>query len=225
MDISVLGAGTMGRAMAALLTGSGHRVVLGSRSASPAPSGQLDSSLGEALPVVSYADAVRATELVVLATTWDRAEATVRAAGDFGNRVLLDCTNPETEDGRSLAVGHSTSGAELIAGWAPTARVVKAFNHVYAEVVAAPVDLRRNVSVFVCGDDGDARAAVAHLATEGGFQATEVGPLATARWLEPLAMLVVHLVRVQGLTPHEATLRLAGRRREPAYAPARQESD
>jgi hypothetical protein len=66
---------------------------------------------------------------------------------------------PEGFDGRSLALGLTTSGAECVASWAPDARVVKAFNHVYAEVLSSPKALSRGVTLFVCGDDRDARRA------------------------------------------------------------------
>ncbi len=58
-------------------------------------------------------------------------------AGGFAGKVLIDATNPEASDGYALAVGHTTSGAEKIARWARDARVVKAFNGIYAEALDA----------------------------------------------------------------------------------------
>ena len=193
----------MGRAVAGFFTSQGHRVVLGSRSARESiqtPGGLVEAG--------SYRDAVSTSEVVFLTTLWEHTEAVLRAAGPFDGRVLVDCTNPEGTDGRSLAVGLTTSGAEHVAAWASDARVVKAFNHVYAEVLSSPDALSRGVTLFVCGDDPDARQLVSEVARGAGLEPIEAGSLATARYLEPLAMLMVELVRGQGFGPAELVLRV-----------------
>jgi hypothetical protein len=57
------------------------------------------------------------------------------------------------------------------------------------------------VTMFICGDDPEAKATVGSLAAELGFEVIDSGPLLTARYLEPLAMLWIHLAYVQGLGP------------------------
>lgn len=195
----------MGRAMAALFTRHGHRVVLGTRSA--APSLAIATILGP-VEARSYHAAVRAAELVVLTTPWKLTEAAVTAARPFEGRALIDCTNPEGDDGRSLAVGLATSGAEQIAAWAGDARVVKAFNHVYAEVLSSPEAMREAPTLFLASDDAPAKRTVTRLTRALGFDPVDAGSLASARYLEPLAMLMVELVRGQGFGPADITLQL-----------------
>jgi predicted dinucleotide-binding enzyme len=156
---------------------------------------------------VSYCDAVASAEIVFLTTLWEHTEGALRSAGPFDGRVLVDCSNPEGTDGRSLAVGLTTSGAEHVAKWAPDARVVKAFNHVYAEVLSSPEALARGVTLFVCGDDTNARAIVCEIARNAGLDPVEAGSLSSARYLEPVAMLMVELVHGQGFGPAEIVLR------------------
>jgi predicted dinucleotide-binding enzyme len=194
----------MGRAMSALLAHHGHAVVLGTRSAEQGT--RAIETLAGPIDARSYRDATVDADLVVLTTLWEHAEHAVRSAGPYEGRVLIDCTNPEGADGRSLAVGLTTSGAEHVARWANDARVVKAFNHVYAEVLSSAEALGRGVTVFVCGDDAIARRTVCDLATALGFIPLEAGRLSTARYLEPLAMLMVELVRGQRFAPTELIL-------------------
>jgi len=116
-------------------------------------------------------------------------------------------------------VGLTTSGAEHAARWASGARVVKAFNHVYAEVLSSPEAMSTAVTLFIAGDDHDAKETVSSLARSVGFDPVEAGPLASARYLEPLAMLMVELVRGQGLGPADITVRLARHRAASSGAP------
>jgi predicted dinucleotide-binding enzyme len=83
--------------------------------------------------------------------------------------------------------------------------VVKALNHIYAEALDA---LRGNgatgrPTAFFCGGDDTAKEVVAKLLEESGLRAVDAGPLSSARYLEPLAALMVELVRGRGRAPVE----------------------
>jgi predicted dinucleotide-binding enzyme len=145
--------------------------------------------------------AVAQSEIVALATPWDGTQAAIRAAGDLAGKVLLDCTNPIGAGG--LALGHTTSGAEQIAEWAPGARVVKAFNTTGWEVMADTAFAGGKPALFLCGDDAEARQTVAGLAADLGFEPVDCGPLRMARSLEPLAVLWISLAR-SGMGRHFA---------------------
>ena len=76
----------------------------------------------------------------------------------------------------------------------PGARVVKGWNHVYAHTIRTSPDFDGlDATMFLCGDDEAARAMVAQLAREIGFDPVDVGSLEAARYLEPLAGLVIRL--------------------------------
>ena len=78
------------------------------------------------------------------------------------------------------------------------ARVVKAFNTTGAGNMANPKFGTQAATMFICGDDESAKATVGKLAEELGFEAVDAGPLMAARYLEPLAMLWIHLALKMG---------------------------
>ncbi len=209
MRIGILGTGTMARAVGRLLAAQGHAVYFGSRQ--PERARETAAAIAEAQGG-SYGEAAAYGELLVLPILWQDAEEILRAAGDLSGKILLDCSNPEGEDGRSLAVGHNTSGAEELASRARGARVVKAFNHVYAEILDdGPQFGALPASVFYCGDDSAAKAVVAGLGAAAGFEMIDAGDLRNARYLEPMAMLMVQLVRALGMGPSDIALKLLRR--------------
>lgn len=185
----------MGRAVAARLEAAGHTVTLGSRTIRPQDRGTL------ARATVSYEDAARGVELVVLTTDWADCAAALAAAAPLDGKTLLDCTNPDRADGYTLAVGRDTSGGEENARAAPGATVVKALNHVWAETVEDPDLAERRPATFVCGDDPGAKQMVMLLLQNLGFTPLDVGGLVSARYTEPFAVLTVSMVTRQGWDP------------------------
>jgi 8-hydroxy-5-deazaflavin:NADPH oxidoreductase len=183
--IAILGTGRIGGALARGLAARGQQVLMGSRT----PSGTDRTSI---------AQAASAAEIVVLATPFHAAQAVLAQAGDLSEKILIDCTNPFSPDRSGLAVGHDTSAAEMIAQWAPGARVVKTFNHIGWEQLPNPVYPGR-AAMFYCGDDAAAKQVVKGLIEDLRFVAVDAGPLRAARLLEPLGMLWSQLAREQGL--------------------------
>ena len=116
----------------------------------------------------------------------------------MGKKIRLDATNP-IAPGFQLAVGHTTSGAEQVAGWARGARLVKAFNTTGWNNMVDPDYNGEAATMFICGNDVAAKTAVAQLARDLGFAVADVGDLAAARWLEPMAMVWISLAARQGL--------------------------
>jgi 8-hydroxy-5-deazaflavin:NADPH oxidoreductase len=197
MRIGVLGSGRMGAAVGAALARAGHDVAFGARDA-----GRPLTLRGIDTPVetVTYAGAAAYGEVLILAVHWTAAREVVSALAPC-TKVLLSCTNPETDEA-PLAVGFHTSAAEEIQSWSGGARVVEALNYIYAERLDVAPELdQRGVTVALCGDDDEARAVAASLIHDLRFDPLDAGPLRNARYLEPLAQLVVYLVREQGLGP------------------------
>jgi predicted dinucleotide-binding enzyme len=148
-------------------------------------------------------------DLIALAVPWPHCLGVVASVGPLRGKILIDCTNPEAPDGRSLEIGHTTSGAEQIARIAPEAYVVKAFNALYAGILDGETRFEATPSVLFCGDDPRARDCVARVIATCGFDPVDAGPLVNARLLEPLAILTVQLVRVQGWGPSGMAWRIA----------------
>jgi 8-hydroxy-5-deazaflavin:NADPH oxidoreductase len=192
MNISILGTGNMATGLAVLFVKTDHTVTLGSRDAEMAKA--VAKTVGNGVGGATLADAAVKADLVVLAVPFDAAAEVIRAAADLSGKTLVDITNPMTADYSALTIGHTTSAAEEIQKLAPTAKVVKAFNTVFASVLQADGKVAgRPVTVFVAGDDADARKSVSDLAVSAGLEAVETGKLASARYLEPLAGLNIAL--------------------------------
>ncbi len=146
-------------------------------------------------------EAVAASEVVLLSTGWAAVEEALKAAGEIKDKIVIDCTNPLKPDLSGLAVGTTTSAGEEVAKLIPYSRVVKAFNTVFAEIYHSETRLfgSRRPTMFFCGDDARAKSAVSALANEIGFEPIDAGPLTCARYLEPLAMLIIQLGHKQGM--------------------------
>jgi hypothetical protein len=191
MEIAVIGAGSVGSTLGTAWQQRGHRVTYGVRN----PADEKYASLGA--PVDTNDRAAADADVVAVCTPWHATEQAVRSCGDLTGKVLVDCTNPLTPDVTALEVGHTTSGAEQVAGWAPGARVCKAMNQIGAPMMAAP-KLAATPVMFVCGDDAAAKDVTAGLVGELGFEAVDAGDLALARLLEPFGMLWIHLALRRG---------------------------
>jgi predicted dinucleotide-binding enzyme len=115
-----------------------------------------------------------------------------------GGKVVVDATNALDEK-MALAVGYTTSGAEQLQKELPGARVVKAFNMVFAQHMDTGRLRDNQLTALVAGDDAEAKSTTLELARKIGFDAVDAGPLANARLLEPLGYLNIQLGYVLGL--------------------------
>jgi predicted dinucleotide-binding enzyme len=177
MTIAILGQGNMGKGLAGRLTGKAD-IVLGAR----------EPKSGE----LSDADAAAKADVVVLALPYDAAIAAAKSL-NLAGKTVVDMTNPVTPDYSALRFGHTTSAAEEIQKAAPGAKVVKAFNTIFASLFAVPAGNTASVPVFIAGNDETAVAAVADLVTKAGFAVETTGGLDAARLIEPVGMLNIRL--------------------------------
>jgi predicted dinucleotide-binding enzyme len=198
MRIGIIGAGNVGGTLGRAWLKNGHDIMFGVPDpASPKILALLKATHGKAR-AGSVAQAAAHGEVVAFATPWSTTQEAVRSAGDLAGKIILDCTNPLKEDLSCLAVGHTTSGAEQVAAWTSSKRVVKIFNTTGFENMAQPTYGDAAVTMFFAGDDGEAKKVAAQLAGEMGFDPVDAGPLANARVLEPLAFLWIYLAIKQG---------------------------
>ena len=201
LDLAIIGTGNVGATLGRLWAAQGHTVVFGARNPeSTKLKGRLDRSIPSASATDMPTAAARA-EVVVLAIPFPAARAVLEEIGDLSGKILIDCTNPLSPGLQGLSLGHVTSASEEIARWTSNARVVKAFNTVGADNLAHPTFGDQAATMFICGDDLAAKAVVTGLAESLGFEVVDAGPLTTARLLEPLAALWIHLAYRQGLGP------------------------
>ncbi len=201
MKIGIIGAGNVGGALGRLWAAKGHEIVFGVRDPGSPKVLELVASIGGGARTASVADAAAFGDVILLATPWRATEDALRAAGDLTGKILIDSTNPLTPDISGLVVGTTDSAGELVARWAPGAKVVKAFNMMGAVNFANPWFGDEAASMFIAADDGEAKSIVTGLTAELGFDVVDAGPLIESRWLEPLAVLWIHLAFKQGLGP------------------------
>ncbi|HEY2060548.1 MAG TPA: NAD(P)-binding domain-containing protein [Amycolatopsis sp.] len=177
MDFGTIGAGVIGQAVAAHLVAAGHHVVL-SNSRGPASLGDVVQGLGPLATAGTVAEAA-AADMVFLAVGWPAIPGALAGLPDWGGRILVDTSNqltgPTTADYVDLG---SQTGSEFVAGLAPGARVVKAFNTLYAKYIATdPRHPEGRQLLFYAGDDIDAKAAFQQTAAEIGFAPVDAGSL------------------------------------------------
>jgi len=204
MKIAILGAGNVGGALGKIWAAKGHSIFFGVPDPKSEKMHALVSSMGANARAGSVAEAAVNAEAVVLATPWPVAEDAIRAAGNLSGKIVIDCTNPLEPDLSGLVLGHDTSAGEEVAKWAKGALVVKAFNTTGAGNMANTHYDSARPTMCICGDDAAAKASVAKLAEDLGFEAVDAGPLKNARLLEPFAMLWIYLAVKQGLGPNIA---------------------
>lgn len=195
MRIAILGTGSVGTALTEAF-GDRHDVVVGSRRPDDPEARAAAEARGAA--VASYADAVRGADLVALATPFEVTEALVRDLGDLGGAVVLDATNPVEEDMSGLSVSGDDSAGERIGRAVSNGRVVKGFCSVGAALMPDGALPGGRLMMPVAGDDEDAKRTVMDLAEDAGFEAFDLGPLASSRYLEAMAMMWIILGRSGG---------------------------
>lgn len=170
MRIGVLGGGRVGGGLAASWQAAGHDVAISTRE--------------------TVAEVVRDAEVVVLAVPATAAEAVLAAAGSLEGKVLVDATNNFSggPDGKAIAAAASQ------------ARVVKAFNTVFAQFFHdSPPP--RPASLVYCGDDADAKAVVARLIEDVGFEPVDAGGSDQTANIEAFARLLIGIAYRQGRGP------------------------
>jgi predicted dinucleotide-binding enzyme len=193
MNIGIIGAGNVGGALGRSWAAAGHQIKFGVRDASKPEIVALLQQTGSKASAGSVAEAAAFGDVVVLTTPWPAAQAAIASAGNLAGKILVDCTNPLKPDLSGLVVGHDTSAAEQVAQWAGDAQVVKCFNTTGADNMANPRFGGDRAVMFLAGDDPAARATVKQLGEDLGFEMIDAGNLKVARWLEPVAMLWIHL--------------------------------
>ncbi|CAI9417770.1 NADPH-dependent F420 reductase [Nocardioides sp. T2.26MG-1] len=173
-NLSILGTGNMGQAIAAIAAKGGHSVQ------------QLGASdLGTAVT----------GDIVVLAVPYPAVSDVIAQRGEeLAGKIVVDITNPlnfETFD--SLVVPADGSAAAVIAEALPGSRVLKAFNTNFAGTLAAGTVGPLTTTVLIAGDDADAKSALAGVVTSGGLHAVDAGSLKRARELEAVGFLQLTL--------------------------------
>ena len=197
ITVAILGAGTVGCALAQRLLHAGSAVRFGVRDPGAA-SKKLTGTLA-GVPVRLPAAAAADAEILLLAVPAAAALDATRSAGTLTGKILVDCTNPLRWDGPVWAPPPEGSVAQALAAAFPGVAVIKGFNHFGAEIQRNPALLTGPADAFFAGNDPDAKSAVMNLGTQMGFRTHDAGPLRNAGLLENLAVLWIQLATTGGV--------------------------
>lgn len=190
--IAIVGAGNVGGNLGILLARSGYSIRFGIREGSNADEviAQCEGKAeGSSIP-----EAAKWADIIILSVPANAALDAARGMGDLTGKVLVDTNNPlKWDEGPVHTPPPEGSITAALAKAFPKARVVKAFNTFGAEFHLSPKLGSTSIDVQLAGDDAEAKALVASVATRAGFTPVDVGPLRNAAHLESLAILWIHL--------------------------------
>src|ERR1700751_1710651 len=179
MKFGTIGAGTVAFAFARGAVATGHEVVLSSRRGPESLAGKV-AELGQGASAATVEEAA-SLDYVLLAVPWRNVEDALCGLPAWNGRVLIDATNPFIETSPKLVLADlgGIGASEIVAGFAPGARIVKAFNSIrMAHFNEGPTKGQGKRVIFVSGDDQESKRVVKGLIESFCFAAIDFGGLA-----------------------------------------------
>jgi len=192
MKVGVIGSGQVAKTLAGGLAALGESVMIGSRD--PEKLRLWAEEEDAEIRVGTFEDTARYGALLILAVKGAAAEDVVTSLREaIGDKVVLDTTNPIADAAPENGVlkfftDLNRSLMERLQDAAPRARFVKAFNSVGSGLMVQPA-LSQQPSMFICGNDDQAKHLTAGLLETLGWDVVDMGSASAARAIEPLCML------------------------------------
>ena len=192
--IGIIGSGIVGQTLANGFVTHGYEVLIGTNT--PAKHAELRDKTHGRADVGSFSDAARFGQIVVLTVKGAVADSALAAAGieQLSGKVVIDTTNPiagapPVNGVLQYFTAQNDSLMERLQRAAPMARFVKAFSCVGNALMVNPQLPGGRPTMFICGNDRDAKAEVARILDQFGFEVEDCGAVEGARAIEPLCML------------------------------------
>jgi NADPH-dependent F420 reductase len=212
MNVTIIGAGNMGRGIGTRLVAGGHSVTYVDANPETAEktAAEVKASAknGAKVSTASLGDA-QLGDVVILAVWYGtNIDLAKQLGAKLAGKVVVDIANPLNSTFDGLATAPDSSSAEDVAkAIASGAKVVKAFNTTYATTLLAGEVASQPLDVFIAGDDENAKNKVAQLVKDGGMRPVDAGPLSRARQIEGMQLL--HIVTQGNLgTNFESTIKI-----------------
>ncbi len=191
--VGVLGSGQVAQILAAGFQKHGHEVMIGSRT----PAKLADWAAGQVgIQTGTFDQTAAFGDIIVLAVQGRVAAQALDLAGvdNIAGKVIIDPTNPISDEAPDHGVlryftGPNESLMEQLQTRFPAARFVKAFNSIGGPFMVDPRFPGGKPTMFICGDDADAKNQVTAILVDFGWEAEDVGFVQSARALEPLCQL------------------------------------
>lgn len=177
--IGLIGAGHIGSQVARLAVANGYNVVL-SNSRGPETLASLVAELGAKARAATVVDAAKAGDIAVVTIPLKNYRSV--PVEPLAGKIVIDTNNyyPQRDGHIAELDNESTTTSELLQGHLPTSKVVKAFNHIYAAELTThgqPAGTPNRRALVIAGNDAGAKATVAHLLDQFGFDTVDAGPL------------------------------------------------
>jgi NADPH-dependent F420 reductase len=214
MNVTIFGAGNMGRGIGTRAAAGGHSVTFVDNNPEVAEKTAAEvkayAKKGAKVSTASLGDAVLGDVVVLAVWYGTNIEIAKQLGSKLAGKVVVDIANPLNSTYDGLATAPDSSSAEDLAkAIAPGAKVVKAFNTTFAGTLLAGEVAGQKLDVFIAGDDTDAKSKVSQLVTDGGMRAIDTGPLHRARQIESMQLLQITLQGTLG-TNWGSTIKILG---------------
>ena len=193
MTIGIIGSGNIGSAVAKTLARAGIEATI-ANSRGPDSLRELVKELGPSIKAGAREEAAKA-DIVIVAVNWTKIPAALAGLPEWKNRIVIDANNPIEAPLFKPVDLKGRASSEVFADFVPGARVVKAFNHLLAAVLAGDPAAEGGKRVLLySGDDARAKAEIGALIDKLGFFGIDLGALAVgARLVQfPGGPLAVH---------------------------------
>jgi 8-hydroxy-5-deazaflavin:NADPH oxidoreductase len=192
MKVGFIGAGNVAQTYVKHFVQHGHEAVL-SNSRGPDSLSELVRSIGSKAKAGTVQEAAE-QDIVILSVRWEQAKQALAEVSDWSGRILVDATNrPLDED------TNGKTASEVIASYAPGARLVKALNTLVVDWIQDYSDKKPKLVLFLSGDDADAKRKLARALEETGFVPVDLGDLIEGGKLQefgaPLSGLHMDLIK------------------------------
>jgi 8-hydroxy-5-deazaflavin:NADPH oxidoreductase len=200
MKVGILGSGDVGRILGKAFLSEGHEVLLGTRDTSKEAVVKWQTENPTA-KLGSFADAAQFGELLLLASLGSAAVDVLNLAGidNLAGKTIIDATNPIEHDAKGMPLADNgviryftnsnESLMERLQKLAPKANFVKAFNSVGNPFMYKPNFPAGKPTMFICGNNADAKATVTSILEQFGWESADMGMVESARAIEPLCIL------------------------------------
>lgn len=203
-DIGIFGSGRVATGLATKLASAGHTLTMGVRDATEASA----KWHGPTVSFKDHAGAARAASIIFNATPGETSLERLTALREgLRGKILVDVSNA-TLRGKNGMPGNllypNGSLAEHLQEALPETHVIKTLNTMLFTVMTNPQGLKVPPTVFVSGDDTDAKGVVKKLLGDLGWQPDwieDLGDILTARGTEAIALLVPSIIRARGFAP------------------------
>jgi predicted dinucleotide-binding enzyme len=188
--VAIIGTGDMGDSLGPRFAELGYRVIYGSRNPQDDNVKVLVEKTGNGAAATTQMEAAQQADIVLTAVPWPAMETVAQNLGNLEGKIIIDVSMPfgQGKDGYPKHL-LKTSSAEMIQGWNPGAKVVKAFATMGSRVIDEPSVGGGMVTIPVASDHRDAKERVAAIVADMGLDPVDFGPLRMAREIEIMQMI------------------------------------